>query len=326
MISIIVPIYNVEKYLAACIDSILASTYQDFELILVDDGSPDNCGKICDEYAVKDSRIKVIHQENQWVSAARNSGLKVATGDYISFVDSDDVIHPRMLEVLHDAIASGDYDYSMVNWRYNQGQTQAEQEKDILLDKAPTKDIGESELMMGLSNLGTTSREYNVVWNKLFKHELIKGLWFKDLIAQDMEWLTRFCLIAKKCIYVDAPLYDYTFRDDSLMRSNRKARMLDEVHSYYECLQDIPEDKPQYRALWLKSVYSVLFNCRSVNKHEERMKEVSALSRKIYNETKSELLHSKLSWPRKLRILCFYHIPAVYSFLLKLRYGLMKVA
>ena len=324
MISVIVPIYKVEDYLPACIDSILASTYQDFELILVDDGSPDGCGAICDSYAARDNRIKVIHQENQWVSTARNAGLKVAVGEFISFVDSDDVIHPRMLEVLHDAIASGDYDYSMVNWRYNQGQTQAEQEKDILLEEVSTKLIGESEFMMGLSNLGITTREYNVVWNKLFKHELIEGLWFKDLIAQDMEWLTRFCLIAKKGIYVDAPLYDYTVRDNSLMRTDWKARKLAEVHSFYECLQDIPEDKPQYRALWLKSVYSVLFNCRNVNKHEERMKEVSALSRKIYNETKFELFHSELSLSRKCRIFLLYHFPGVYQLLFRLRYGLMK--
>lgn len=104
MISVIVPVYNVEPYLRECIDSILAQTYTDFELILVDDGSPDKCGEICDEYAAKDSRIRVIHQENGGLSAARNAGLDIAQGEYVTFVDSDDVVHPNYLSCLHEAI------------------------------------------------------------------------------------------------------------------------------------------------------------------------------------------------------------------------------
>lgn len=99
-LSIIVPVYKVEKYLPKCIDSILAQTFTDFELILIDDGSPDNCGAICDEYAKRDSRIIAIHQENQGVSAARNAGLDVATGTYLGFVDSDDWIEPEMYETM----------------------------------------------------------------------------------------------------------------------------------------------------------------------------------------------------------------------------------
>ncbi len=95
-LSIIVPVYKVEKYLPKCIDSILAQTFRDFELILIDDGSPDRCGAICDEYAAKDNRIIVIHQKNAGVSAARNAGLEIAKGTYIGFVDSDDWIHPEM--------------------------------------------------------------------------------------------------------------------------------------------------------------------------------------------------------------------------------------
>lgn len=98
MVSIIVPIYNVEQYIPKCIESILAQTYRDFELILVDDGSPDNCGKICDEYAKQDSRVHVIHQENKGVSAARNAGISLAKGEYIMLVDSDDFITENMLE------------------------------------------------------------------------------------------------------------------------------------------------------------------------------------------------------------------------------------
>ena len=106
-ISVIVPVYKVEKYLHECVDSILTQTFPDFELILVDDGSPDNCGKICDEYAEKDSRVRVIHQENQGLSGARNSGMDVARGEYIAFVDSDDRVDIRYLELLLAAVKDG---------------------------------------------------------------------------------------------------------------------------------------------------------------------------------------------------------------------------
>ena len=97
-ITVIVPVYKVEPYLHRCVDSILAQTFTDFELILVDDGSPDNCGAICDEYAAKDSRVRVIHQANGGLSAARNAALSIATGKYAAFVDSDDEIVPHHLE------------------------------------------------------------------------------------------------------------------------------------------------------------------------------------------------------------------------------------
>ena len=101
-ISIIVPVYKVERYLENCIESIINQTFKDFELILVDDGSPDRCGLICDNYAKKDERIKVIHKKNEGLSAARNSGIQIAKGEYIAFVDSDDCINKNMYETLYD--------------------------------------------------------------------------------------------------------------------------------------------------------------------------------------------------------------------------------
>lgn len=117
-LSIIVPVYKVEKYLPRCIDSILAQTFGDFELILIDDGSPDGCGRICDEYARKDKRIVAIHQKNMGVSAARNAGLDIARGRYIGFVDSDDWIEPQMYEVMMDAIRENGADMAVCGVRY----------------------------------------------------------------------------------------------------------------------------------------------------------------------------------------------------------------
>ena len=112
-VSIIVPVYKAEKYLHSCIDSILNQTFQDFEILLVDDGSPDRSGAICEEYGAKDSRITVIHQENQGQAAARNHAMKLARGEWICFVDSDDLIHPQMLELLYKAVQESGAGISM---------------------------------------------------------------------------------------------------------------------------------------------------------------------------------------------------------------------
>lgn len=112
-ISIIVPVYKAQAYLHNCIDSILSQTYQNFELILVDDGSPDSCGTICEEYAAKDSRVHVIHQDNQGQAAARNHALEIAQGRWICFVDSDDMIHPQMLQMLYRAVEESGAPISM---------------------------------------------------------------------------------------------------------------------------------------------------------------------------------------------------------------------
>lgn len=116
-LSIIVPIYNVEAYLCRCIDSILNQTFTEFELILVDDGSPDNCGEICDQYASQDKRIKVIHKKNGGLSDARNAGLDIAQGSYIGFVDGDDTVDPKMYERLLNALESNRADIAVTGFR-----------------------------------------------------------------------------------------------------------------------------------------------------------------------------------------------------------------
>ncbi|MBO7334370.1 MAG: glycosyltransferase, partial [Lachnospiraceae bacterium] len=113
LISVIVPVFEVEKYLKECIESILNQTYTNLEIILVDDGSPDKCGEICEEYAKTDNRIIVIHHENKGLSSARNRGLDIATGDYIGFVDSDDKIAPDMFEILLNNLKQYDADISI---------------------------------------------------------------------------------------------------------------------------------------------------------------------------------------------------------------------
>ena len=237
MISIIVPIYNSESYLKPCVDSILRSTYHDFELILVDDGSNDSSGAICDEYAARDSRIIVIHQQNEWLSGARNKGLNVASGKYVSFVDSDDVIHPRMLEVLHDAINSGNYDFSMIYgvWVDDKGC-----DYDYCAESGPVviqslKAVSQEGFMRNLSRMGYRASQYHVVWNKLYKTNLVKDIYFNKLAAEDVEWSTRFCLVAGQGALVEVGLYFYIQHDGSIMHASEDRRIA-LMGTYHTCL------------------------------------------------------------------------------------------
>lgn len=175
MISVIVPIYDVEEYLPTCIESILNQTYKNLEILLIDDGSTDKSGIICDEYARQDNRCTVIHQRNKGVYEARNTGLNHATGEYISFIDGDDYIHPQMLETLYEALQKGDYDFSMVTfkqiWKYRKEDfpTIAIQNNNILIAKTLT-------LMAGLYTINNMPQwsevNFQVVWNKLYKKNL----------------------------------------------------------------------------------------------------------------------------------------------------------
>ncbi|HDT8053597.1 TPA: glycosyltransferase, partial [Enterococcus faecalis] len=136
-ISIIVPVYNVEKYLEKCVRSILAQTFTDFELILVDDGSPDSSGAMCDQFAEQDQRVKVIHKENGGLSDARNAGIEIATGEYLGFVDSDDYIADDMYELLYTNIVKEDADLSICGiYDVYEGKEPVEkQQQYIVLDK-----------------------------------------------------------------------------------------------------------------------------------------------------------------------------------------------
>lgn len=323
MISVIVPIYKVENYLVACVDSILNSTYKDLEVILVDDGSPDGCPAMCDSYAARDGRVKVVHKRNGGLSDARNAGLKVVHGDFVMFIDGDDVIHPRMLEVLHDAINSGDYDFSMVyGSRVEDKGIGYDYASDAgPIDTSAIEVITPDELMHNLDDLGLEGYQYHVVWNKLYKKSVIDGLLFKDLASEDVEWNTRVCLRVSRGILVKAELYYYIQRSQSIIHSNLEARYIALINTYFTCLNDIPAESPQYRAMALKALYSVIFMSRHMARGTALAQQVEDQAGKIYSETKRELLSSRLSWARKLRILILYHFPGLYSLLLKLRYG-----
>ena len=200
-ISVIVPVYNVEKYLPRCIDSILSQTFKDFELLLIDDGSPDNCGNICDEYAIKDSRVKVIHKQNGGVSSARNVGIENAKGEWITYIDADDYIEQGFLSIPEDATE----DLLIQNYK-------------VLYDNdyTDTKFINEViEQLQYSSHVGMhiVDRIFRVPWAKFFKRCLIvdNSILFAQgvKIGEDTLFMLEYLCHSKSIQYLSTSSYVY---------------------------------------------------------------------------------------------------------------------
>ena len=224
MISIIVPVYKVEKYLPRCIESILNQTYKDLELILIDDGSPDNCPQICDEYAKKDSRIVVLHQKNKGVSAARNAGLKRARGEYIGFVDPDDWVKPEIYEGMLDAFKSADAYLVICGYNYYDEEGNIDQNRNY--HARENEIITQKEIMRRFSDMPPSIR--HGVWNKLFKHNLLHNMTFKEGLhsSEDVLFLNEFVQRIKSAAVVHKPYYCNTVRKGSATHGGLNTKAL----------------------------------------------------------------------------------------------------
>ncbi len=215
-ISIIIPVYKVEKFLRDCMESVLSQTYENLEIILVDDGSPDSCPEICDEYAKMDERIKVIHKKNGGLSDARNAGLDIAKGAYIGFVDSDDIVTPDMFSELAEAMIKNDADLSVCGFYYiNEQGYRLEKEKEIFTQ--------EKALLTGEECLKHIYFEKNgwklvPVWNKLYKKEIWETIRFdKGKIHEDEFVFHKIMRQCKKVAILDKPMYGYRKNSNGIM-------------------------------------------------------------------------------------------------------------
>lgn len=228
MISVIVPIYNVADYLPRCLDSILKQTYDNLEIILVDDGSTDNCGSICDSYAKEDNRIKVIHKANGGLSSARNAGLDIAKGDYISFIDSDDFIDESMYETMLKALKSNDADVCLCSYdRVNDnneffGITSYN-------DAVLSRDDAYEMLVQG-------NVYFVIACNKLYKKEIFNGLRFMEgKIHEDEQLIHHIYGKCEKIVTLSDVLYHYYERGTSIIGTNKYSiKALDELDAYMD--------------------------------------------------------------------------------------------
>lgn len=245
LISIIAPVYQVEAYLPACVESILNQTYSNWELILVDDGSKDRCGELCDRYAAQDSRIRVIHQQNQGVSKARNAGLDVAQGDYLAFIDSDDLVKPDFLQVLYQNLVNHGADIACCCAVAQGGEILV---NDILPLVRRSRLITDPEEFY--ADIAANSEIYwSCIWGKLFRAGLAKQHRFRPLRYGE-DQLYMFELFSQKPkVHLDTyEGYYYVNRSTSAMGSSQGRnlrRLHDVMEMEYYRLTKLPPVKPE---------------------------------------------------------------------------------
>ena len=299
-ISIIVPVYNVEKYLENCIESILNQTFKDFELILVDDGSTDNSGKICDIYKKKDSRIKVIHKNNGGLSSARNAGLDIACGKYVGFVDSDDYIHYQMYEKLYHQIIKNKADISVCGF-----QKVKQFEKDLL---STNKFYEKVELFNNIEALEQLyckySTEFVVSWNKLYIKTLFKDIKFKEGVIHEDEFIIhRLLYNVNKVVYNNEKLYFYLQRRGSIVSSEAEVYQIDKIYAlsdrikffYDKNLTDLTYKTEKIYMWKIFSVYSYLNNFYSSSELLKLRIDFYKLI-KIFRKNRIYTLKERISW------------------------------
>lgn len=235
-ISIIVAVYNVEKYLDKCIESVVNQTYKDIEIILVDDGSPDNCPTMCDNWAKKDNRIKVIHKNNGGLSDARNKGLEMITGDYVGFVDGDDVISSKMYEKLLTLIEDNNAEISICQFaRFPDGSVP----NYTIVEDCTIRDRNEALKEVLAEKIG------NHICNKLFKRELFsKTLFTKGVAYEDIFIFYKLLLKSNKIAITSSKLYGYMQREDSITNGCTVKNVKDYIkanNTRYESLKNNKE-------------------------------------------------------------------------------------
>ena len=253
-ISVIVPVYNVEDCLPACAESLLGQTFTDFELIFVDDGSPDGCGALCDGYAAKDSRVKVVHRQNGGLSAARNSGLDIAQGEAIAFVDSDDLVAADYLEKLHAALGESGADMALCAVE-DVDEAGAPLNERVLTVPEETGVFGGKELLANF--FGPASTCYTVAWNKLYRRKLWQDLRYPegrihedDAVAHLLFWQ------AEKVVCLSDVLYFYRLRQGSICRTGLRPSAFDGVDAAAaRCRFFTAHDRPDLAALALPGAW-----------------------------------------------------------------------
>ena len=225
LISIIVPVYNVEKYIHECVDSIINQTYKNIEIILVDDGSPDNCGKICDEYAEKDSRIKVIHKENGGLSEARNHGINAAIGEWLMFVDSDDWLHYYTVEKLYAAVKKYGVSVSVCNYEETSGENPCV-DTNINAELWTPKDLYLKKHVQA-----------TIACGKLYHKNCFAEIRYPVGKIHEDEYVTYRILFAQeKIAFVDQPYYAYFINPDGITKSEWTPKRLDAIKAFDEQL------------------------------------------------------------------------------------------
>ena len=316
-ISVIVPVYRTEKYLDRCISSIVNQTYSNLEIILVDDGSPDNCPKMCDKWAEVDTRIKVIHKKNEGVAAARQTGIEMSTGDYITFVDSDDWLKSDMLECLYSLIKGGDYQISSCGYNLSYGETDFASDSEKAVIKSLSFDLA-------MKNLSTDSLWS--IWGKLFEKSLFNELPEIDnnySVSEDL--LLNYFLFknAKKIVVTNEKKYIYFRHSDSVMGIPLNKDRIEHSTAVYRIIRDdIDKSSDAYTyhmaniasndMMFLKEII-----CQNICReyYKPLRKEIFDCRKYIFSNKNRQAFPTK----KRIAVLILFVCPKAYNLMIKLR-------
>lgn len=304
LISIIIPVYNVEKYLSRCLDSVVNQTYKNLEIIIVDDGSTDDSGRICDEYKKRDDRIKVYHKENGGLSDARNFGIGKASGDYIGFVDSDDWISENMFNELKNLIIKNHADIAVCGIARIAG--------DHLKPKQPKVKItkySQEEYVKKYFKIESQSIEY-YAWNKLYKSELLSPEQYPyGLTSEDVLGTYKTIIKAKKIVTTNQKYY-YYFKNPTGITSDISKNIFDQIDVWDMVVEYTSNHAPKYNDWAIfnreRMPLNILHKCAGSLPYTKLKKNqiLPGLLREL-QANKSTLLKSKISLGRKIAVILY---------------------
>lgn len=333
LISVIIPVYNVENYLSDCLDSVLSSTYMNLEIILVNDGSIDDSGTICDAYAEKDSRIIVIHQENQGISAARNVGLNCATGEYVGFVDSDDKISKNMYAELYCAIEKEGADMAACEFTRKEEEMLQFDSKEAFFEKNYIVTGIEQCIRVVTAEPSTRNYTYTdcMVWNKLYCRKKIKQLFeVEQVIAEDLLFNWEYVKDCNKMVIVPMNLYFWRINPKSITHNKNLDNQISNANSWFKIVEEFStimetedniHDKELKYYLCFKGAYwthNALWNI--VGKGKEKVYPVFAkqnccMVKKYFKEV---VLSKETEWKVRIPILLFRYCEPIWRCAAKL--------
>jgi len=314
LVSVIVPVYNVEEYLSRCIDSIINQTYKNLEIILVDDGSPDGCPKICDEYAKKDKRIKVIHKENGGLSSARNAGLDLSNGKFLCFIDSDDFIDKNMIKVLLDNLKKTSSDMSVCSYKKVSDSKMLK----IDLKKEIIDSYDKKQCFYNLYN--ELSETTELAWNKLYKRELWKNLKYPNgKIHEDAFVIHHLINKCQKVVYTNLELCYYFNRENSIMKTFNVKRLdaidaLDDRRLFFKSIND---SNLYFKSCiyYLKSICFIYIDTKKYSVDIKIKKQLKNRFISSYKEIKKEI---NIPLKNKIQFYLMINLSSVYRFIRKI--------
>lgn len=319
LISVIVPVYNVEDYINKCIHSLVNQTYRSLEIILVDDGSTDSSGKICDMWSKKDKRIIVKHKKNGGVSSARNEGIKIATGDYIAFVDSDDYVDKDM------------YDFLVLNLEKNAADVSICSSYDVINGKAVHNKLENINIVMNnvqaLLNIYKIGYYGNGLCNKLFKRKTIENNLFPVGIKNGEEILVLFKALknSKKIVYQSIPKYYYVDRSDSathkFVNSDVCKNIQKLMNENKKFLDKNNELKSIIKSNYYLSVFQLYNHCILYGGSRENLD----YSINELNNSQKKIIFRELSKLKCFQLKLYYFSPKLYNLILKIYSGVKKI-